>query len=455
MSNDAAPNLHELPTLRTGKGAGPIEPMADPGDPASTLAYQPAQTTSTSAGLPRRFGEYLLIEELGRGGMGVVFRARQETLDRVVALKMVRPGTLASDEELQRFRAEAAAAARLRHPHIVSVHEVGQIDGQHYFTMDFIDGPSLARRLAREPLTEQEAADYVRLVARAVDHAHQNGILHRDLKPSNILLDEAGQPHVADFGLAKQIGDSSGQTQTGAVVGTPSYMAPEQANGRNKDLGPPTDIYGLGAVLYELLTGRQVFRAGSALETIAMVIEREPVPPRDLNPKIDRDLETICLKCLQKEPSERYPSAAALADDLDRYRIGESISARSFTVMDRLARTLDRSHHAVEFRTWERMLWWFAALMFLGHLTMYVLIQTHQPRWMHLATRIAQFGLMGVVFLAVSRPQIASFIAGGAAIVVDMDGLFHCLFHHLGGACTNLGNLAPGTKANSIRFRRY
>jgi serine/threonine protein kinase len=351
---------------------------------------------------PRRvFGDYELLEEIARGGMGIVYKARQMSLNRIVALKMILAGRLAGEDDLQRFRTEAEAAARLRHPNIVAVHEVGEVDGQHFFSMEYVEGCSLAQRLTQGPLPSRVAARYVRLIARAVHYAHRQGILHRDLKPGNILIDGSDEPQVTDFGLAKQLGGDSRQTRTGQVMGTPSYMSPEQAAGKSKELGPPTDVYGLGAVLYELLTGKPPFRSDNPVDTIRHVLEREPVPPRLLNPKIDADLETICLKCLEKEPKHRYASAEALADDLQRYLNNESISARSFGVFDRLVGALERSQHDVDFSSWSNMLLFFAVIVFLAHLTTFFLTRSDpglEYRWLHWLPRGTQFLLMAVVF---------------------------------------------------------
>jgi tRNA A-37 threonylcarbamoyl transferase component Bud32 len=286
--------------------------------------------------MPRDFGDYELLHEIGRGGMGVVYRARQRGLDRSVAIKMILASHLASAEHVRRFQDEARAAAGLRHPHIVHIHEVGQCHGQHYFTMEYIEGMSLAERIARGPTDPQDAARLVRTVARAVHHLHEHGIVHRDLKPSNILLDSEGQPYVTDFGLAKFFTADSRQTATGVIAGTPSYMAPEQASGQGAQVGPATDVYSLGVILYELLTGQPPFRRENPLDTLLMVLGSEPVPPRQLQRRIPRELEWVCLKCLSRSPADRYASAEALADELNRFLKGEVLQARAPGLAHRL-----------------------------------------------------------------------------------------------------------------------
>jgi WD40 repeat protein len=307
-----------------------------PADPHPTTDLDPP-----TGELPRvrYFGDYELLEILARGGMGVVYKARQVSLNRLVALKMILKGGLATPRDVSRFRAEAEAAANLNHPHIVSIFEVGEHEGQQYYAMQLIDGPSL-RRYARD--TARKEAELLAEVAHAVHHAHQRGVLHRDLKPSNILMDSAGTPFVADFGLAKRVDVERSLTEPGAVVGTPRYMAPEQAAGR-KDLTVAVDVYSLGVVLYERLTGQTPFSGETMLEILRQVRETEPPRPSSITPGLERDLETICLKCLEKEPSKRFGSAAALAEDLERWLRGEPILARPVGQAERLWRWCRRN----------------------------------------------------------------------------------------------------------------
>jgi WD40 repeat protein/serine/threonine protein kinase len=274
------------------------------------------------------FGDYELLREIARGGMGVVYEARQVRLNRVVALKMILAGQFASPADVQRFQSEAEAAAQLDHPGIVPIFEVGQHEGHHYFSMGLVEGESLARRIADGPLPPRTAAEVVIRVAEAVDYAHGKGVIHRDLKPANILLDKAGQPRVTDFGLAKRVQADSQLTAAGQILGTPSYMPPEQAAGRIDQVTEAADVYSLGAILYAALTGRPPFQADNPLDTVIQVIEREPAAPRSLNPGIPPDLETICLKCLEKDRRRRYASARELSQELQRYLEGRPILAR-------------------------------------------------------------------------------------------------------------------------------
>jgi WD40 repeat protein len=285
---------------------------------------------------------YEILEELGRGGMGVVYKARQVGLNRLVALKLLRWGPDSSPEERARFHAEAEAAARLQHPNVVQIYEVGEQDGRPFLSLEYLEGGSLARRLDGTPRPAREAAGLVLTLAGAVHAIHRLQIVHRDLKPDNVLLTADGTPKVADFGLAKLLDSEQGRTESGAVLGTPSYMAPEQAQGQRKRIGPATDVYALGAILYELLTGRPPFRAETPIDTVLQVIAEEPVPPARLNPKLPRDLETICLKCLMKEPGKRYASVAALGDDLQRFLEGKPIQARPAETAERLVKWVKR-----------------------------------------------------------------------------------------------------------------
>jgi serine/threonine-protein kinase len=356
--------------------------------------------------------------------MGVVYKARQVSLNRPVALKMVLAGAHAGGDELARFRAEAEAVARLRHPGIVQIYEVGEADGSPYFALELVEGGSLAARLDGTPLPPAQAAHLVEQLARAVHHAHQQGIVHRDLKPANVLLqvgdltshDGRGQsasanlqsaiPKVTDFGLAKRLDVEKGQTRTGAVMGTPSYMAPEQAAGDGRKVGPAADVYALGVILYELLTGRPPFKAQSVLDTLRQVVQCEPAPPRLLNPAVGRDLEAVCLKCLEKEPARRYASAGELADDLGRYQRGESISVRSVNLLDRLARTLERSHHLdLELTAWGKVLLAWAAVVLVTHLASFALIPVWRSHLLNWLLYVGQMLGMGATFLLLRPPR--------------------------------------------------
>jgi serine/threonine protein kinase len=340
--------------------ASPPEPNAPSTSPP---ASEPAAGEDTRAPRIRYFGDYELLEEIARGGMGVVYRARQLSLNRIVAVKMILSGEFASPEAVQRFHAEAEAAARLQHPNIVAIHEVGEHEGHQYFSMDYVKGQNLSELVHEHPLPAKRAAAYLKTIAEAIQYAHAQGVLHRDLKPSNILLDAHDQPRVTDFGLAKRLpergwpqpqqscqfethdtvgaafpseraaaGDSRAPTDsltsTGQILGSPYFMPPEQAGGKTRAIGAHSDVYGLGAILYHLLTRRPPFVAETVPEILRRVLEQEPIAPRLLNPAVPRDLETICLRCLNKEPPRRYASAQALADELGRFLRDEPILAR-------------------------------------------------------------------------------------------------------------------------------
>jgi len=319
------------------QATGPYIPAASSatGPPATVNARHPAQTRPVVRG-------YEILTVLGRGGMGIVYQARQVKLKRIVALKMILAGGQAGPDELARFRTEGEAIARLQHPNIVQVHEVGEHDGLPFFSLEFCPGGSLEKKLNGTPLPSREAALLIETLARAMQAAHQKGVIHRDLKPANVLLAEDGTPKITDFGLAKKL-DDEGHTQTGAVMGTPSYMAPEQAHGDLTAIGPAADVYALGAILYECLTGRPPFKGATVLDTLVQLCEQEPAAPRALNGQIPRDLETICLMCLRKEPAKRYATAAALADDLRRWQAGRPIMARPVGRVERVAKWVRRN----------------------------------------------------------------------------------------------------------------
>jgi serine/threonine protein kinase len=343
---------------------------------------------------PAFVGDYELLEEIARGGMGVVFRARHRFLQREVALKMILAGPWAGSGDIARFRAEAQAAARFDHIGIVPVYEFGQHEGRYFYTMALIDGPSLAQHIRQGPIAPRQAAAIMRRVAEGVAHAHSKGVIHRDLKPANVLLARRAttpvtgdavsslpslstgehlpfDPRVADFGLAKQSAGDVGLTATGQAVGTPSYMSPEQAAGRVGEVGAASDIYSLGTVLYELLTGRPPFRADTAMETLRQVCDQLPAPPRLLNAAIPVELETICLHCLEKQPQQRYASAQAVADELGRFLAGDPIHARSVNLAQRVARALGQRRHQEEFEGWGRAAVVAGAIVFATHLAIF------------------------------------------------------------------------------------
>jgi serine/threonine-protein kinase len=382
-----------------------------------TLRQTPSQPEPAAAAppaLPRTFGDYELLGELGRGGMGVVYRARQKSLRRIVALKMILRGDLATPTDLARFQAEARAAARLEHPNIVSVYEAGQNDGQAYFSMQYVEGQTLASLMTGGPLRPHDAARYLAAVARAVHFAHEQGVLHRDLKPSNVLIDRDGRPHVTDFGLAKtwkselptrgEPAQRSGMplTVSGAIIGTPAYMAPEQVSNSRGKPSPASDVYSLGVILYEMLTGRPPFQGATPVDTLLLVLDQDPVRPRLLNPKVDPDLELICLKCLQKEPELRYASAAELAADLEAFQQSEDVSVRSWGLRNlRLlfSQLFRGTHHAPVMENWGVL--WMAhsvAIFVQCVLTTWMMWGGVESPWWYLLLWGGGLGLWGVFF---------------------------------------------------------
>ena len=350
--SDAPRGLCTACVLETALGIFPDAAVAGGGDPGPTDEASRNQENATvadskeaarAATMLGELGDYELLEEIGRGGQGVVFRARQKRLNRTVALKVISLGQWASKAHLKRFRREAEAAASLDHPCIVPIYEVDERDGSCYFSMKFVEGGQLDEVTRRDPMPIRRAVELIAKVARTVHYAHEHGILHRDIKPGNILLDAKGEPHLTDFGLARLVESESSVTHTLDILGTPSYMAPEQAVGNNTAVGNATDVYGIGAVLYQLLTGHPPFAGGATYETIRLLLDTEPRQPRLLNPKIDRDLSTICLKCLEKDPKRRYSSALALAEDLERWLKHEPILARHTGIIGRSRKWVRRN----------------------------------------------------------------------------------------------------------------
>jgi hypothetical protein len=432
--------------------ASPPSALAPPaGDSAGEAAEAPA---GASLGLPAVDG-YEAIEEVGRGGMGVVYLARQLSLGRLVALKMLLPGADTDPTQRALFRAEAEAAARLQHPHIVQVHAVGEQDGRPFLAMEYVPGGTLARRLAAGPLPPNHAAGLVASLAGAVAAAHAAGVLHRDLKPANVLLAEPPPggtppaPKVVDFGLAKRLGGPDVRSERGAVCGTPAYMAPEQALGGAEGVGPACDVYALGAVLFECLTGRPPFQGKTRLEVLRRAVEDRPAPPRELNPTLDRELEAVCLRCLEKSPGRRYPSASALGEDLARYLAGEPVRARAAGPLERLARLFDRSRHADELRGWGATLTLFAAVVMTAQAVLFHLAWRGSPFLPVLAVRLAQFALMALVVWGCRRRSAAFTSPAGRRLLAAWLGYL--------AACTAaaVAWAASGAKADAFEAALY
>jgi serine/threonine protein kinase len=317
----------KLPTVSADEPSTNIDPAATHDGSVDNENRRAIRVSAGASASVSRFGGYELLNEISRGGMGVVYRARELRLNRIVALKMILAGELAGEDEVRRFQIEAEAAARLEHPCIVPIHEVGSVGNQHFYTMSFVEGAGLDQFQRRGVGDPTRAARIIQQVAEAVDHAHLHGIVHRDLKPANVLLDEDGFPRITDFGLAKRTDESEDLTRTGQILGTPGYMAPEQAAGDCDAIGPPADIYALGSLLYFTLTGRPPFQAANVIDTLVQSLESEPTMPRALNPLIPKPLEQICMRCLERAPADRYPSAQEVAKDLDRFLQGQPVHA--------------------------------------------------------------------------------------------------------------------------------
>ncbi len=354
-----------------------------------------------ASSLPVQFGEYELLEEIGRGGMGIVYRAVQKSLQRVVAVKMLLRRDLASQADLSRFRSEAEAAAQLDHPGIVSIFEVGEHDGHPFYSMRYIEGTTLAKRLQAGPIPPREGARILLRVAEAVQAAHTRGVLHRDLKPSNILIDLAGKPHVSDFGLAKRLEGNQTMTHTGAILGTPCYMSPEQAAGSRGDVGPVSDVWSLGAILYQVLVDRPPFQASGPMDTLLAVLEVDPPLPRSINRQVNRDLEMIALKTLQKPQDLRYASAADLANDLRAFLASEPIAARQGGVLDVVSRLLRETHHAVVLENWGLLwMWHSVVVLILSVITDVLAWQGVESRWPYVALWTGGLALWAPIFWA-------------------------------------------------------
>ncbi len=355
--------------------------------------------------LPMRVEDFDLLEEIGRGGMGVVFRARQISLGREVAVKMILRERVASTEERKRFFVEAESTARLSHPNIVPVYEVGELDGRPFFSMEFVRGQTLMQRISRSPIPQRRAVQLMAPLCRAIAYAHSQGIIHRDIKPSNILLDAKGQPKLTDFGLAKLTsGDQEQLTRTGAILGTPTYMSPEQATGQEQQIGPASDIYSIGSVLYHALTGRPPLVANSPIELAMKIIEQDPPAPRLLEPRIDRDLEMIVIRCLQKPPDLRYKSADDLADDLEAFLRDEPVSASSGQFSQIVARLLRETHHAPILENWGLLWIWHSMVLVIACLlTQWLRYEDVTNRYTYAGVWTVGLGAWAAVFWALRR----------------------------------------------------
>lgn len=358
--------------------------------------------------LPFELGDYTLEQEIGRGGMGIVYEAIRKSDNEVVAIKMILKGDFATKVEKERFRAEAEAARRLNHPNIVPIYEIGEHEGLPYFCMKLIRGQTLSEKLVRGPMLPRKAAEIMASISDAIKYAHEQGVLHRDLKPSNIILDQKGIPHLADFGLAKAITSQAGAslTRTGAILGTPAYMSPEQATGARGNVGITSDIYSLGAILYHMLTGRAPFLGVTPVETVLMVIEQSPIPLRTLNHRVDRNLEMVTLRCLQKPQDLRYQSASKLRDDLKAFLEGRSVSAREGRFGQIISNVFRETHHAEILENWGLLWMWHSLVLLVASLLTYAFhefLDFRQYQWPYVLMWTVGVGVWAIVFWMLRR----------------------------------------------------
>ncbi len=367
------------------------------GESPSSSGEQDSRYTSLE--LPHEMENFVLEEEIGRGGMGIVYRAYRKSDGNSVAIKMLLKGEFASEIEKQRFEAEASAAMRLEHPNIIPIYEWGEHKGREFFCMKYVAGETLTQRLNRGPMTAEQTARLMLKISRAMGYAHKQGILHRDLKPSNILLDHHNEPYIADFGLAKQTSNDPTLTRSGAIIGTPSYMAPEQAAGRRGQVGITSDVYSLGAILYHMLTGRPPFQAATPVDTVLLVLEQDPIPPRALNLRVDRDLEMVTMRCLQKPQDLRYNSAEEMADDLLRFLNNEAVSAREGRFLKVVTNIFRETHHAGILENWGLLWIWHSLVLLIA------CVGTNVMFWAGVNSRLIfsliwsiGFGAWGIVF---------------------------------------------------------
>jgi len=392
--------------------------------------------------LPCELGDYTLEQEIGRGGMGIVYEATRKTDGQSVAIKMILKGDFATKVERERFRAEADAAKRLNHPNIVPIHEIGEHEGLPYFCMKLIKGQTLSAKLLRGPMLPRKAAEIMAAISDAMAYAHEQGVLHRDLKPSNIIIDDQGIPHLADFGLAKAITGGQGRaslTRTGAILGTPSYMSPEQAAGSRGKVGTSSDIYSLGAILYHMLTGRAPFLGATPVETVLMVIEQSPIPLRTLNQRVDRNLEMVTLRCLQKPQDLRYASAAKLRDDLRAFLDGRTVSAREGRIFQVVSNLFRETHHAEVLENWGLLWMWHSLVLLVASLLTYAfheILDIRQYRTPYVAMWTLGVGIWAIVFWMIRRRmgpvtfverQMAHVWASAMALVIFLFPLEYAL----------------------------